>query len=272
MTSPQTRGRVRPVGSGARSPGRAALAALVESRAQGLTAVAGVAIAAGFLLHAIGAGDAGHQVWRAAVALLAAELAVEVVHTIAADHHLGVDTIALVAMAGALALGEELAGAVIGLMFTSGAALEAVASRRARRDLTLLVQRAPRVARLRVGGGIQEVPVDRIRAGDTVLVRTGEVVPVDGTVAGGEAVVDTSTLSGEPLPVTLPAGTAVLSGSAGRRSTCAPAAPRRRAHTRRWCGSWSRRRPSGRRSCGWPTATRGSSCRSRCWSPVWPGR
>jgi cation transport ATPase len=186
---------------------------LAESRAQILAVIAVVAIAAGFLLHALGAGDAGHQVWRAAVALLAAELAFEVGRTIVVDHHLGVDTIALVAMVGALALGEELAGAVIGLMFTGGASLEAAASRRARRELTLLVQRAPRVAQLRIDGGIDEVPVDRVRTGDTVLVRTGEVVPVDGTVVGAEAVVDTSTLSGEPLPVTLRAGMAVMSGS-----------------------------------------------------------
>ena len=92
------------------------------------------------------------QVWRAAVALLAAELAFEVGRTVVVDHHLGVDTIALVAMVGALALGEELAGAVIGLMFTGGAALEAAASRRARRELTALVERAPRVAQLRVDG------------------------------------------------------------------------------------------------------------------------
>lgn len=193
---------------------RSAMRRLIESRAQVLAAVAVVAIAAGFVLHAIGAGEIGHQVWRAAVALLAAELALEVARTVLIEHHLGVDTIALVAMVGALALDEELAGAVIGLMFTGGAALEAAASGRARRELTLLVQRAPRVAQLRVEDGIEEVPVDRVRAGDTVLVRTGEIVPVDGTVVGSEAVVDTSTLSGEPLPVTVQAGMAVLSGSA----------------------------------------------------------
>jgi heavy metal translocating P-type ATPase len=186
----------------------------IESRAQILALVAVVAIAAGFALHALGAGAAGHQVWRLAVALLAAELTFEVGRTVIVHHHLGVDTIALVAMLGALALGEELAGAVIGLMFTGGAALEAVASKRARRELTLLVQRAPHVAQLRAAGGIEEVPVDRVRAGDTVLVRTGEVIPVDGIVTSPEAVVDTSTLSGEPLPVTLHAGMTVMSGSA----------------------------------------------------------
>ena len=62
------------------------------------------------------------------------------------------------------------------------------------------------------------MPVDQVRAGDVVVVRTGEVVPVDGTVVGGEAVVDTSTLSGEPLPITIAPGLPVLSGSANAGS------------------------------------------------------
>ena len=152
--------------------------------------------------------------WRAAVALLAAELFVEVVRTVAVDHHMGVDTIALVAMVGALALGEELAGVVVGLMFSGGAALEDVASSRARRELTALVQRAPKLARLRIGDRLVQVPVERVEIGDIVLVGTGEVIPVDGTLESGEAVIDTSTLTGEPLPVTVSRGMSVLSGTA----------------------------------------------------------
>jgi heavy metal translocating P-type ATPase len=187
---------------------------VLDHRAQLMAAVAVTAIVAGGLLHLLGADQAGHQVWRAAVALLAAELTFEVARLVIIDHHLGVDTIALVAMLGALALDEELAGAVIGLMFTGGAALEAVASRRARRELTRLVERAPRMARRHVGDVLEEVAVDAVVPGDVVLVRTGEVIPVDGTVASAEAVVDTSTLSGEPLPVTLRAGMPVMSGTA----------------------------------------------------------
>jgi len=166
------------------------------------------------VLHLAGAGSAGDTVWRAAVALLAADLTYEVGRTVIVDHHLGVDTIALVAMVGALALGELLAGAVIGLMFSGGAALEATASARARRELTALVQRAPKVAQLREGSALREVPVETVQAGDVVAVRAGEVIPVDGTVVSQEAVVDTSTLTGEPLPVSLRAGMPVLSGTA----------------------------------------------------------
>jgi cation transport ATPase len=99
-------------------------------------------------------------------------------------------------------------------MFSGGASLEAIASRRARRELTALVQRAPKVAQLRVDARLQQVPVEQVQAGDVVLVRTGEVVPVDGTVLTAEAVVDTSTLTGEPLPETVRRGMPVLSGSA----------------------------------------------------------
>jgi heavy metal translocating P-type ATPase len=191
-----------------------AVRALLDQRARALATLAVAAIGAGGLLHLLGYEAAGHDVWRIAVAVLAAELAYEVVHTVIVDRHLGVDTIALVAMVGALALGEELAGAVIGLMFSGGAALEVAASRRAKRELTALVQRAPKVAQLRAGSGLREVPVEEVQRGNVVVVRTGEVIPVDGTVVSPEAVIDTSTLTGEPLPVTLELGMSVLSGTA----------------------------------------------------------
>lgn len=199
-------------------PSRGRLAWLLEHRAQLLACGAVVAIAAGGVLHLVGEGQTGQLVWGAAVALLAADLAVEVGRSIIVERSLGVDTIALVAMVGSLAMNQELAGLVVGLMFSSGAALETIASRRARRELTALVQRAPKVAQLRVGDGLQEVPVEQVQSGDVLVVRTGEVIPVDGTLVSPEAVVDTSTLSGEPLPVSVTRGMSVLSGTANAGS------------------------------------------------------
>ncbi|MBV9915128.1 MAG: heavy metal translocating P-type ATPase [Solirubrobacterales bacterium] len=187
---------------------------LVRHRARLLAAFALMALAAGACLKLAGARGAGTDLWAVAVAVLAAELTVEVVRTVLIDRHMGVDTIALVAMIGSLALGQELAGIVVGLMFTGGAALEDVASSRARRELTALIQRAPKIAHVRRGDEVQAVPVEQVSSGDIVLVRTGDVVPVDGAVVNGEAVLDTSTLSGEPLPATVAAGMPVLSGSA----------------------------------------------------------
>ena len=131
----------------------------MENRAPLLAGLAAVAILSAGCSISWALTSPAHQVWRAAVALLAAELAFEVGHTVVVDRHLGVDTIALVAMVGALALGEELAGAVIGLMFSGGAALESAASHRARRELTALVaaraagRAAARRGRARGGAG-----------------------------------------------------------------------------------------------------------------------
>ena len=190
------------------------MAWLVDRRAQILASLAMAALVVGGLLYAVGEGATAQSVWRATLAVLAAELAVEVGRAVVVERSLGVDTIALVAMVGALALDQELAGVVIGLMYSGGASLEAIASRRARRELTALVQRVPRVAQLRVDDGLQEVPVESVQVGDTVLVRTGEVIPVDGTLLDREAVIDTSTLTGEPLPERVRPGMPVLSGTA----------------------------------------------------------
>jgi heavy metal translocating P-type ATPase len=122
-----------------------------------------------------------------------------------------VDVIAVLALAGALLVGEELAGALIAVMLASGRLLEARAAARARRELGLLVQRAPRSARLLRDGGVTDVPVEQVARGDVVLVATGEVVPVDGRLRG-PATLDESALTGEPLPVDRGAGDDVRSG------------------------------------------------------------
>jgi cation transport ATPase len=199
---------------GGQSPPRRWLARLLRDRSIVLAALAAAALVLGGALHLAGYPTAGTAIWGAAVAVLSAELLVEVVWTVAVKHHMGVDVVALVAMIGALLLGQELAGLIVGLMYSGGATLEELASARARRDLTALVQRAPKVARVRVGDDYRIVAVDEVAVGDIVSVRAGEVVPVDGTLASDEAVLDTSTLTGEPLPVSVSQGMKVLSGTA----------------------------------------------------------
>jgi len=194
--------------------GRGRWRGLIEHRAEILASLALLALIAGGVAHLAGQSAAGDAIWRAALAVLAVELAFEVVRTIAVEHHMGVDTIALIAMVGSLALGEELAGLIVGIMFSGGSTLEQIASARARRELTELVARAPKRAQRKRDGHLEEVPVEQVQAGEVVLVRTGEVIPVDGTVLSSEAVVDTSTLSGEPLPETIGQGMPVLSGAA----------------------------------------------------------
>ncbi|HEY5149185.1 MAG TPA: heavy metal translocating P-type ATPase [Mycobacterium sp.] len=124
---------------------------------------------------------------------------------------LSVDVIAVLALAGALLVNEPFAGAMITVMLASGQLLEARAAARARRELSLLVQRAPRTARRHVDSGVVEVPVDDVAVGDRLLVGTGEIVPVDGRLLSA-AVLDESALTGEPLPVDRIVGDDVRSG------------------------------------------------------------
>jgi heavy metal translocating P-type ATPase len=130
---------------------------------------------------------------------------------------LGVDVIALLALAGAIAVRELLAAAVISVMLASGRALEAWAARRARQELSALLDRAPRTARRyrdgSVGdGSVEIVPLDDVAAGDVLLVASGDVVPVDGTVASGVAVLDESALTGEARPAERRTGDRAQSG------------------------------------------------------------
>ncbi len=122
-----------------------------------------------------------------------------------------VDVIALLALAGALAVGEPFAGAVITVMLASGQLLEARAAARARRELSLLVERAPRTARRRVGDVVVEIAVGDVSPGDLLLVGAGEIVPVDGRLLCS-AVLDESALTGEARPKERTAGDEVRSG------------------------------------------------------------
>src|SRR5688500_13275818 len=163
------------------------------------------AIGAGGLLHLLAEPEAGNAVWAVSTAVVLVPLAWSVGRSVLRGD-VGVDAIALVAMAAAMALDEYLAGAVVGLMLAGGNALEDSAAGRARKELRSLVGRAPRVAYRRTGDRVEEVPVEVLSIGDHVLVRQGEVVPVDGLVISGEAVLDESALSGEALPVSYKQG------------------------------------------------------------------
>lgn len=185
---------------------------LPEQRARLLAAGALAAVTAGLVLALTGHDAAARDVWAAGVLIVLVPLTWSVASSLR-HGDVGVDVIALLAMAGALALGEELAGAVIALMLAGGNELEAAAGRRARRDLTALLDRAPRIAHRRRDEHIEEVGVAALAPGDRVIVRAGDIVPVDGVVEDAAAVVDESALTGEALPVTRRPGDPVRSGS-----------------------------------------------------------
>jgi heavy metal translocating P-type ATPase len=126
----------------------------------------------------------------------------------------GIDVLAIVAIVATVAVGEYVASLIVVLMLTGGQALEDYAEGAAERELTQLLDREPREAhRIDESGDVRDIPVDEVAVGDRLLVRSGEVVPVDGILVSAANVVDESSLTGESLPVEKRVGDHMLSGS-----------------------------------------------------------
>jgi heavy metal translocating P-type ATPase len=177
-----------------------------------LVTVAGLGLVLGLLLHVTGrAGPAG-LVWTAATLPVLAALLWEIATSLRRGEY-GLDIVAALSMTGALLVGETLAAAVVALMYSGGQYLEAFAERRARREMTALLERVPRTAMRHRNGGLEEVPLEAIAPGDRLLIRRGDVVPVDGRVEG-VALLDEAPLTGEALPVRHERGSDVMSGPA----------------------------------------------------------
>lgn len=124
------------------------------------------------------------------------------------------DYVAFLAMVLAVLTHEYLAGTVIALMYTGGEALEAYASRRAEASLASLLARIPKTALMKdARGDLKEVPLADVPTEATIVVRGGELVPLDGFLASAKAVLNLANLTGEPLPETITEGAAIKSGS-----------------------------------------------------------
>ena len=129
----------------------------------------------------------------------------------------GVDVLALVAIAGALATGEYLAAALVAVMLGTGTVLDQWAEASARRELTMLLARSPRYAHIVTDESVQQVGVDEVVVGSTLLIGSGEIVPVDARLLDA-GTFDESALTGESVPVEHGSGDVIRSGiiNAGR--------------------------------------------------------
>ena len=170
-----------------------------------LTMIALIGLVGGIAVSFAGRPDLARWVWATGALPVVASLAVSIVRDLRAGR-MGVDAVALLAMAAALALGEALAAIVVAIMYAGGAALEDYAVGRAERDLRSLIDRAPRTAHRKTGEAVEDIPIDQVTLGDALIVRAGEIVPVDGQVISQSASLDDSAVTGEPIPVTRFAG------------------------------------------------------------------
>ncbi len=171
--------------------------------------IVGITVGAG--LWIAGAHDGAKLAWAVTTVIGGIPLVVDVVRSIARREP-SVDFIALLAIIVSLWLDEYLAGAVIALMLSTGQALESYADRRAHRELSALLERAPQLVHRYEDGDLRTRPIGEVGLGDRLFVKTGEVVPVDGVLEGG-AVLDESALTGESRPIERPRGDLVRSGA-----------------------------------------------------------
>jgi heavy metal translocating P-type ATPase len=168
-------------------------------------------VVAGLLLG----GEAVAAQWTASIYALfiTVRLAADMIRAIVRGR-LGIDLLAVAAVASTVAVGEYIASLIVVLMLSGGRALEDFAQGRARRELSALLERAPQIAhREKAGRAAEDISVEEVRPGDMLLLRPAEVVPVDGVLASESGSFDEAALTGESLPVEKTAGDQVMSGS-----------------------------------------------------------
>ena len=154
--------------------------------------------------------------------IVAAKESVGMVRSIIKGHW-GVDVLAVTAIIATVLVGEYWASIIIVLMFTGGEALEDYAERRAKQELTALLDKSPQIAHREVYSSAgaergalfatEDCPVGDLNVGDVVVIKPGELIPVDGTLLSPEATLDESSLTGESIPVERVTGEALISGA-----------------------------------------------------------
>ncbi|MDK2990768.1 MAG: Zn2+/Cd2+-exporting ATPase, partial [Clostridiales bacterium] len=117
-----------------------------------------------------------------------------------------------IATLGAFAIGQFAEGVAVMLFYQIGMYFENKAVDRSRRSIKQLIDVRPDYANLKHNGAVKRVDARSVSIGDTIVVKAGERIPLDGTVSQGESMVDTSALTGESVPRTVKAGDDVLAG------------------------------------------------------------
>lgn len=145
--------------------------------------------------------------------LMATSLVIEMVKTIKSGKY-GVDILAIMAIIATMIVGEYWASLMILIMLTGGDSLEDYAASQAGKELESLLKNAPQSAHLLTADSkLKEVSADDLNVGDLVVVKPGELVPVDGVITQGSSTFDESSLTGESTPVSKTQNQKLMSGS-----------------------------------------------------------
>jgi len=169
-----------------------------------------IAAFTGFALDQSNYNDAAVYVW-ASGALLGLVLAVNWLIQAIRNKALGSDVLAVISIVATGLTNEWLAASIISVMLATGRALEIWAEGRASKHLDALVSRAPHDAHVFINNQYVDTPISEVQVGSIILIKAGEVVPLDGTLET-EGLFDESALTGEPLPIWRAKDTEVRSG------------------------------------------------------------
>lgn len=176
-----------------------------------LAALAFLCLAGGGVIYLAARPEQAALIWLVGAGSVFVVLVADILRALL-NGRMGVDAIAALSIGVGLALGENLAAAIVAVMYAGGQLLESFAEGRARRDMTALLGRVSRTAMRYQGETLESVPIEALKPQDRILVRKGEVVPVDGRLLAATAVLDLSALTGESLPVPIQMGHEVPSG------------------------------------------------------------
>ncbi|HYI16726.1 MAG TPA: cation-translocating P-type ATPase [Thermomicrobiales bacterium] len=193
---------------------RSALWRLVTRRDNLLALTAGVLTLAGGIGQLLSVPSSlSIAAYAAAVVVGGVPLARKGLRVLRTTHSLDINLLMTIAVIGAVAIGEWFEAATVVFLFSLGEALEGYAMDRVRRSVRSLLALAPPVALVRRGAAEAELPVSEVAVGETVIIRSGERVPLDGVVVGGMSSVDQSSLTGESLPVGKEPGDPLFAGT-----------------------------------------------------------
>ena len=145
-------------------------------------------------------------------AVIALQMFIEMIGTLKSGSY-GVDLLAITAVVATLAVSEYWAAMVILVMLVGGDSLEDYAAKKANSELKALLDNSPQIAHKLVDDDVVDLAVDEVLIGDKLLVRPGELVPVDSHIVKGESFFDESSLTGESRPLNKRVGDSLMSGS-----------------------------------------------------------
>lgn len=172
--------------------------------------VAAVLFAAGGLLHPEGWAELG--VYLVCYAVIGWDIVWKAITNILHGQVFDENFLMTIATVGALILGEHSEGVAVMLFYQVGEWFQSYAVSKSRRSITSLMDIRPDYANIEQGGKLVQVDPEDVKIGDTIIVKPGERVPLDGKIIKGSSTLDTSALTGESMPREVEAGMEVISG------------------------------------------------------------